>query len=69
MSIIKYKSAFFFAAISGILGFVFHLIWHFMLNIELFSFAPHNLWGFIHTVIGIIIGIFAWYLLNRKSLK
>lgn len=53
----KYNSVFIFAAIGGILGFIFHLIWHFSLDIELFGFATHITWGVIHTVIGIIIGI------------
>lgn len=61
-----YKSVLLFAVIGGVLGLVFHLIRHFMLDIELLSFAPHNLWGVIYTVIGMIIGISVGYLLNRK---
>ena len=65
----KYKSLLLFAVIGGIVGFIFHLIWHFRLGIELFSFAPHIIGGVVYTVAGIIIGIFLWYLLNRKSFK
>lgn len=65
----KFKLIFLFALIGGILGLTSHLIWHFRFNIELFNFGPHAITGTLYTIIGIIIGIFAWYLLNRRDLK
>lgn len=66
---INYKSVFLFAAIGGIIGFLFHLIWHFEYGVPLFTFAPHNVAGTLYTLIGMVIGVFIWYLLNRKTLK
>lgn len=63
----KYKSLFLFVVVGGIVGFVFHLLWHFWFDIELFNFAPHIIRGIIHTAIGMLIGLLAWYLFNRKS--
>jgi len=62
----KYGKLFLFVVIGGILGFTFHLIWHSILNISLFSYSSHIINGIFHTVIGIITGIFVWYLLKRK---
>ena len=63
----KYKSAFLFAVIGGIIGFILHLNWHFKYNAQLFSFSPHIITGTLYTIVGIIIGLFIWYLLNRKE--
>lgn len=61
----KYKSVLIFVVIGGILGFVFHLIWHFRIDIELFSFAPHIITGIIHTAVGMIMGLGVWALHNN----
>lgn len=67
--LIEHKSVVLFAVIGGIIGFSFHLIWHIKYDVELFTIAPHNILGTLYTVIGAIIGIFVWYLVNKKSLE
>ncbi len=62
----KYSLIFLFALVGGILGFIFHLIWHFKLGIELFVLSSHVLTGILHTVIGMIISVFVGYLVGRK---
>ena len=65
----KYKSKFLFAVVGGVIGLIFHLSWHFKYNIQLFSFSPHVITGTLYTIIGIIIGLIIWYLLNKKEGK
>lgn len=61
------KNLFIFAITGGIVGFIFHLVWHFKLNISLFIFSSHILNGIFYTLIGIIIGVFMWYLINKNE--
>lgn len=55
-----------FAISGGILGFGFHLIWHSLLEINLFSVGSHIINGVIHTLIGIIIGVIVHLIISRK---
>ena len=63
----KYKSLFLFAVIGGIIGLIFHLIWHFKNRVQLFTFASHNIAGTLYILSGMIIGVFLWYLCNTKE--
>ena len=63
----KFISLFLFVVGGGIVGFAFHLAWHFWLDIDLFVFASHIVIGAISTAIGMVLGLLAWYLFSRKS--
>ena len=67
MNKIKYKSAFLFGVVGGMIGVIFHLVWHYENNIKLFNYSSHIMSGIAYTIIGVIVGIFIWYLLNLKQ--
>lgn len=63
----KYKSLLLFTWIGGIVGLIFHLIWHNILGISLLTFASHIALGIIHTLIGAVIGALTGFLIKRKQ--
>lgn len=60
----KNKLEFLLAIIGCIVGFIFHLVWHFKLNIILFSFSSHIINGTIYTGIGGLVGLLIGYLIS-----
>lgn len=65
MKIKNNKSVFLFIVGGGVIGFIFHLIWHYTYNIQLFNFDSHIVQGTLYTLIGIVLGIFIWFLLQE----
>lgn len=62
----KYKSLFFFVVSGGAAGFAVHLFWHYRLDVELISIAPHIFLGVVYTAVGMAVGLLVWYLFKRK---
>lgn len=63
----KNKIIYLLALVGGILGFTFHLIWHSVLEISLFTFSAHIFNGIIHTLIGAIIGSLIGFSIKKKQ--
>lgn len=65
MKIENKKSMFPFIYSGGVIGFISHLIWHYIYGIELLRIDSHVVQGTLYTLMGIILGIFIWFLLQE----
>ena len=63
----KMKTTYLWILVGGIVGLSFHLRWHSVQGVSLFSFAPHVISGFTYTLIGAAIGLSIGYLIKGKK--
>lgn len=55
-----------FPLVGGVIGFGVHLVWHFLMGLELFYFGSHVVSGVVYTLTGMVLGIILYLAVSKK---
>lgn len=55
-----------YSIVGGGVGFGVHLVWHYSMKVELFSFGSHVIDGVVYTLAGMVLGAVLYLVISKR---